>query len=145
MKRHVLMLLAVGFLTAADEPKEDAKKELEKFKGTWQITSTEREGQKTDDLNKSKLIVTGDTFAVHENGLDLFKGTVKLDLSKRPKTIDWMIASGDGKGQTALGIYTLDGDDLKFCWGQPGKERPAGFTTKAGSRDMVVVLKRENK
>jgi uncharacterized protein (TIGR03067 family) len=145
MKRHIWLLAAVGFLVAADDPKEDARKDLEHFKGAWQIVSAEREGQKTDDLNKTKLLVTGDTFAVQENGQELFTGTVKLDPSKNPKTIDWMIASGDGKGQTALGIYTLDGDNLKFCWGQPGKDRPAAFTTKAGSRDMVVILKREKK
>jgi uncharacterized protein (TIGR03067 family) len=142
---RALMIVAVGLLVAADDPKEEAKKELEKLKGTWQITAAEREGQKTDDLNKSKLVVTGDTFTVEENGKELFKGSVKLDPSKKPKTIDWMIMDGDGKGKTALGIYTLDGDNLQLCWGQPGKERPSGFTAKAGTRDLLVVLKREKK
>jgi uncharacterized protein (TIGR03067 family) len=145
MPWHVWMLLAVNLVPAADGRRADAGGELPKLGGTWQITSVEREGHKIHGFTKCQLIVADDTITVKENNQPLFKGAVTLDPSKTPKAIDWSIDSGDGKSQTALGIYSLDGDDLKLCWGQPGKERPAGFTAKAGTSEMVMVLKRDQK
>jgi uncharacterized protein (TIGR03067 family) len=137
------MFLAVSFLAAANDPKAGASGELLKLNGAWKITSVEREGQKIDDFTNTQLSVKDAILAVSENGKLLFEGAVKLDPSKTPKAIDWSIDGGDGKSLTALGIYALDGDNLKFCWSQPGKERPAGFVTKAGSREMVIALKRD--
>jgi hypothetical protein len=44
-----------------------------------------------------------------------------------------------------LGIYELDGDTVKFCFGGPGKERPTEFTTKEGSMRTLSVWKRDKK
>ena len=76
----------------------------------------------------------------------IFKGTVKIDPSRKPKHIDLTIEDGiKFIGDTALGIYELDGDTLKWHANQPGKvERPREFPAVQGevAGGLYLVLKR---
>lgn len=45
--------------------------------------------------------------------------------------------------ETFSGIYALDGDDLKTCFDNDGKEQPSEFATKEGSRLVLMVFRRE--
>ena len=45
-------------------------------------------------------------------------------------------------GKTVLGIYEINGDTIKYCWAEPGKERPKEFATKTDSNQTLMVLKR---
>jgi uncharacterized protein (TIGR03067 family) len=60
-------------------------------------------------------------------------------------TIDYEVAEGPMKGKKHLGIYELDGDAFKSCFGAPDKERPNDFTSKAGDNRTLSVWKREKK
>jgi hypothetical protein len=42
-----------------------------------------------------------------------------------------------------LGIYELDGDNLKICLALPGKDRPMVFATAAENAQQLVVYKRD--
>jgi len=67
----------------------------------------------------------------------------RLDPSKTPKALD--LCPTDS-AKTLLGIYHLDGDDLKICFCQRGKqERPATFANywKPESYTCLIVLKRQ--
>jgi uncharacterized protein (TIGR03067 family) len=137
-------LLCVGQSPGGDD--DAAKKELQAIQGTWQVTSGEKDGMATDRFNSDKLTISSDIFTVHHDGKDEFKATIRLHPDKKPKAADVKFTEGNENGKTALGIYTLDGDDLKFCFNKPGGEsRPEDFSTKVGSDRMVVVLKREKK
>ena len=46
----------------------------------------------------------------------------------------------DFEGMTDLGIYLLDGDNLKICFS--GSKRPTEFVTKPKSGTALIVLKR---
>jgi len=47
-------------------------------------------------------------------------------------------------GKTAVGIYDLDGDTLKWCTNEPGgTERPKEFSSEADNKHLLVTLKRE--
>ena len=50
---------------------------------------------------------------------------------------------GPEKGNTSLGIYQLEGDDLKLCLTITAKDRPAEFAAKPKSGLGIEVLKRE--
>src|SRR5262245_38661383 len=141
-----VVVLAVGALIAADA--EDAKKELEKMQGTWQLVFGERDGKKftEEEIKKTKLIIKGDTFRIPDSDVGTAQeGTFKIDASKKPKEIDSMAGKGPDKGKTSPGIYELDGDTHKVCFAPPGKDRPKEFSSKVGSGHILQTWKREKK
>lgn len=72
------------------------------------------------------------------------KGSFKLDPTKKPKTIDMTFpAALDAKeDQKVLGIYELEGDTLRLCYGPDRGKRPTELNSKAGSKRSVIVFKR---
>src|SRR5437868_4364668 len=95
-------LLAVGVSTAAGGKDDQAK-----LQGKW-----------VGELKGEKITLTCDkdkfTFEFGEKAV--FKGTFKIDPAKKPRHIDLAVKDGPMfEGQTAHGIYELDGDTLKWC------------------------------
>jgi uncharacterized protein (TIGR03067 family) len=144
--RHALLVLAVGFLIAADAAKDDAKKDQDKLQGTWKLASGEQEGEPIpeDTLKAGKLVVMGEKFTIKLGDFE-GEGTQKLDATKKPKTIDAVGTGGQTSGMTYLGIYAIDGDSVKQCYAQPGDERPKEFTTKSGTGRFLFVWKKDSK
>jgi uncharacterized protein (TIGR03067 family) len=149
MQSWLLKTLALGTalaLVAADPPAGEAtKKDKEKLAGTWKLTSGEYEGKASsaDLLAGAELKVTGDKY-VFKYGDGTEEGTIKLDATKKPKEITLEITSGEDKGKTQLGIYSLDDDTLKLCTSPAGeKERPKELVTKDGSKQSLFVFKRQ--
>jgi uncharacterized protein (TIGR03067 family) len=145
----VVLIAAAGPLLAGDKPAEDAvRKELQKFEGTWRITSLEMEGMKLpDDQVKqmaARLIIQGDQFTF-KDPVSIHKGTFKVDPGKKPKQIDITFTEGPEKGKGIQGIYKLEGDTYTLCASIAGKERPVEFASKPGSGHVLEVLKREQK
>jgi uncharacterized protein (TIGR03067 family) len=135
-----LAFLGVGLVAAADE---DAKKEYERFTGTWKFASIEVDGKKVpEEALKGALILKGDKWTL-KHGDETGSGTYKVDLSKKPKTIDIEIMEGPQKGETMKGIYKLEGDTYTVCLAFKGKDRPTDFASKPGSGHVLEVLKRE--
>jgi len=147
MKRTsaVVLVGVIGFLLAADEPKEAAaKKEGEKLAGTWKAVTVERDGQPDTTLRDAIVTYTADgKFTVKLTEGTPHDGTYKLDPSKKPKTFDYTLNYGPTKGKLHEGIYLLEEDTLKICGSDPGKPRPKEFASKADSGQMLIVLKRE--
>ena len=139
MKMVLVMLVAAGLASGA--PQDKGKKAADKFDGTWKVVSVERDGQAVDDAKDDTVTFTGDKIAIKSKNGD-HAGTFKLDPAQKPKTIDMTPSDGPQKGQVHAGIYSLDGDTLKICFTEPGKDRPKELTAKAGSGQMLVVLKR---
>jgi uncharacterized protein (TIGR03067 family) len=69
------------------------------------------------------------------------KATIKLDESKDPKTIDYDVKQGASAGKKQLGIYKFDGDNVTFCFSEPGKDRPTEFKTVSGDSRILSVWK----
>lgn len=53
------------------------------------------------------------------------------------------MTQGVAKGKKQLGIYEIDGDTFKSCFGKPGDERPADFTTSPRDGRTLSVWKRK--
>jgi len=145
MKLAVLFAaLCTGLCFAADA-KEDAAKDKEKLQGTWLVVGGEEHGTKMPEADVKmadmRFIIEGDKIQATRGGKEKGKGgTFKLDPSKKPKEIDLI----DDK-ETVKGIYSLDGDTLKFCLAKGGNDRPTDFTTKKGDGRGLFVLKRDKK
>jgi len=145
LRLHALLILAVGFLVAADAPKEDAaKKELKKSEGTWQVVSFESDGNKLgdDEAKQVVMVVKDGKYTVKMMDNVVSKGTMKIDPAKNPKTIDVMPDEGENAGQTMLGIYELKDDEQKICIATPDKKRPTKFDGDAGTGQILIVFKR---
>ena len=92
-----------------------------------------------------KRVCTGDEVTVTMAGQVYLKAKFAVDPSKTPKTIDYQMIDGFTKGKKQLGVYELEGDTFKACFGKPGAERPTDFTSKPGDGRTVSVWKREKK
>jgi uncharacterized protein (TIGR03067 family) len=148
--RTSAVLVLCLFLAAAAGADDANKKDHEQLQGTWVTVTGEMNGDKLgDDIAKDlKFVVKGDKFEVDgpaEVIKQYAKGTFKLEATTKPKTIDITVGEGAMKGDLIEGIYEFDGDTLKMCAKLTGKERPADFTTNAGSNMVSLVLKREQK
>jgi uncharacterized protein (TIGR03067 family) len=135
-----LLLLFPSTLVSDDQ----AAKDLEKLQGTWLLASAEEGGQdQTDDTAKKlSIIVKGDILSFkHEGQPKTLDMKITLDPSKNPKTID--LLSTARKVEAAPGIYSVEGDNFKLCWGKIGMERPTDFSTKPGDQRILLRLKRQ--
>ncbi len=148
MRARLLLVVAAGLLVAADTKDDAAKKELQKFKGTWVLVSGEMDGKPlTDDqVKKSKITWDGDkaTLVTPHQSDKPFEAKITVDPSKRPREMDWVRPAGPGAGVTMHAIYEFDGNDkYKVCFDPSGKERPKEFATRAGTGHMLHVWKRQ--
>ncbi len=145
MKLRICAVLAAALLVAADAKDDALKKEYEKSNGTWIPVSMEIEGQKLPEETLKrldmKLTLKDDTYQIKADVEE--HGTFKVDLSKKPKTIDIKAIKGPNEGKTILAIYEIDGDTLKACYSLQGKDRPTEFATKAGSGQALIVYRRQ--
>jgi uncharacterized protein (TIGR03067 family) len=143
VRPHALLVVGVGLLLAADEPKEDAvKKAMLQFQGTWTFVSMEVEGTKkpAEHFNKYTVVLKGDHWTVSEGDKIAAQVTFKLDPTKRPKTVDLVDVE---KKRLIRGIYTLEGDKLTVCdRGSEKGDRPTEFATKPDSGFVLFVMKR---
>src|SRR5262249_36951339 len=129
-------ILVLGLLLGAG----DAKTDEELFPGTWNVSSLENGGQKETEEKVKQLSIV-----FREGGKAVVKTeqketevTWQLDATKKPR----QISLTDGN-KTLEGIYKLEGDTLTLCLAEVGKEtRPTEFASPAGSRTLLIVLKR---
>ena len=144
----VVLALAgvVGAVVAADPPADKkAIDDAQAIQGTWQALSR-RVGDRppSEDADQHRLVFEKDGFRLMRGDEAVAKGTFTVDASKAPRAIDIKLTEGeDGvAGKSALGIYEIKGDELKWCSAQPGSEdRPKGFDT-AGTEHMLVTARR---
>jgi uncharacterized protein (TIGR03067 family) len=145
MLRATVLVLTAGLLLAAGDGNEDPQDmEYARLEGTWQVVSLEVDGMKIpkETIKESKLIIKGKQFTMKEK-IATYRGTFIIDPAKKPNTIDIKFTEGPEKGNTSLGIYELDGDDLRLCLSVTTKVRPKEFTAKSKSGHGFEVLKRE--
>ena len=126
-----------------DAAQNDRAKEREKLAGTWQGFVVNGKGENPNaGPVKLEVIIAGDKMTAKDlqsGNKSMGEGTYKLDLAK--KTIDPTGNAGPEIGKSYLGIYSLEGDTLKWCVANPGKARPTQFVTKTGQ--FLLILKRQ--
>jgi uncharacterized protein (TIGR03067 family) len=119
-------------------PKDDS----ELIQGTWKVESAVFDGKPEPAVaGKMTLTFNGKKLVMTEFPLGdaVF---FKLDSTKTPKAIDAGHAE-DKTNDIFLGLYELNGDQLKICFTPPGGERPTAFESKQGKQAMLLVLKRD--
>jgi uncharacterized protein (TIGR03067 family) len=138
-------LAAANIFSGWAEENEVVKKDLAQLQGEWSMVSGSADGQTMPEQMRKQMkrICKGDETTTTMAGQVYFKAKITIDPSKTPKTIDYQMTEGVTKGKTQLGIYELDGETFKSCFGKPDAERPTDFTSKPGDGRTVSVWKRE--
>lgn len=141
------LLMAMTGITSADDAKDEAtKKDRQLLEGTWRIVALEINGNKAMAEDAKKLSVVngpGEAWSLLSEGKEVAKGTNSLDSTKKPKTIDFTITEGGGKGNVHLGIYELGEKSRKLCFAPAGKDRPSEFSSTPGNEQILVTFERE--
>jgi uncharacterized protein (TIGR03067 family) len=150
----VALLLAARFGGGlrAEEP---VPKDLKPLQGTWEILADVVDGLEfpKDLLAKSRVIFAGDQMTQKpelevENGTfklgkaDGFTVSVAVDATRDPKHFDIIVAQA-GQKVRAPGIFLLEKEVLKICVNP--QARPKEFTSKAGSGNILLLLRRARK
>jgi uncharacterized protein (TIGR03067 family) len=93
-----------------------------------------------------RLTIEGNGFMLRVPAAEHFPhGSFLIDPSKKPKTIDFTVDLPFNlakKTSTVLGIYQLDGDNLKLLRGRPDQQRPTEFKTMPKSGLEIIVFTR---
>jgi uncharacterized protein (TIGR03067 family) len=134
----LLMFVPLSSLAAAEA--DDAKA----LNGVWKGWVVEGRG---DDPKQRRMrvevTIKGDTItAVEDGSKDLGAGTFTLKFTKDGKQLDATRTKGAASkaGTTYLGIYTLEGNTLKWCVGNPpGRDRPTELRSKLGQFLMILT------
>ena len=115
--------------------------DLDKLQGTWHITALESGGKKIPAPVDATVVLEGRRFKSLGMGAP-FEGTVEIDETKKPKTLDLVFSAGHAKGTRNVGIYRIDKDGWTLCLATEGTKRPVKFETRAGSPFALETLKR---
>ena len=118
----------------------------EELNGTWKPVEAELGGVKLPDavLAPLRLELAKGTYVL-KGAESPDSGTVTVDPSKKPATMDVTGTDGPNKGKTFPCIYELSGDTLRICYDLSGKSRPKEFKTEKGTKLYLVTYKREKK
>jgi uncharacterized protein (TIGR03067 family) len=130
----------------SDVKTDPFKKELEKLAGTWQVVSSEKDGNPApaDEVKQTRVIIAGSKYTIQQAGKTVVEGTLYIDPTGKPRMIDVYPRKPEGKVE--MGIYEWDGDEkVKMCFTHPGTviARPGLFNTTKGTGHVMVVCKRE--
>jgi uncharacterized protein (TIGR03067 family) len=141
MTRRLFAALA-GLLLAAPATGQDARTDFDLLQGTWQPVSAELGGSPlpAETLMSLRLVIKGEEYSVTV-GNETDRGTLQLDVKKKPRAMDIVGTDGPNKGKTVLAVYDLSADELKVCYALDGK-RPTGFKTQTGDKHFLVTYQR---
>lgn len=106
------------------------------LQGTWVITSLNGDSMPMG-APELTLTFTGDAYHQAVGGDVNERGRIKVDASKKPMTIDFVITEGDDAGKAQLGVIEVSGDTMRASLDIPGAgRRPTDFTVK----DSVIAM-----
>lgn len=136
-------LAGVAVLAVATRTRAEDKAAADKLQGKWVVVSMIGNGKEEENAKDDQVTIEADKVRIKTKKGEQ-EAAYTLDASQKPHTIDIVPGDGPHKDKTLKGIYSLKGDELKFCWQQnPDKDRPTKFESTEGSGLMVVTLKRE--
>lgn len=117
------------------------KKELEKLQGTWSLVSMKANGQQISGENRGFVFTfKGDRWSLHVNGLLSQAGTVQqIEVMAKHNAIDLPITEGGNVGVTAISIYAIEGDELKYV---NSAVRATELDTKPGDYRSYSIFRR---
>jgi uncharacterized protein (TIGR03067 family) len=140
MKKWIATLVMMGALAvgAAAQQQDAVPKDLAPLQGTWVVTQVNGESLP----GEMALVISGSKYSETVGGTVDETGTIKVDASKTPMTIDLIIAEGNDAGKTQLGIVEVKDDVMRCLLNAPGAgTRPTSLDK--GDGELFVVAKKK--
>jgi RNA polymerase sigma factor (sigma-70 family) len=120
----------------AQPRQQPAKTDKERMVGNWFITND-------DSMRKGEMwVIDEDSILMHAKDLTpiIHRYAHRLDAVKDPKQIDITVTRVNGPLVGVIkGIYVLDGDELRLCLGEMGKDRPAALPIKPKPGEVLIL------
>jgi len=127
-----------------EAPKEGEAKPIE---GTWRVIEVDANGKHSaqETSTKQRWVITRDRLTMHYDDGGSDEITYQVDPTQKPKRIDLTFSTGAFGGMTFLGIFELNGDQLKVCYTKAQGKRPSEFDVSGENArgGLRFVLKRE--
>jgi uncharacterized protein (TIGR03067 family) len=119
-----------------------AKTDQERIQGTWVVVSGLHDGNAMPrkDIGRFRLSFRGNKMTI-PSGTTQKGATFRLHPDKSPRVIEFPTQNFDNHLQ--VGIYRFQGDRLTLSLGDADKGPPREFTGDAGTRQVLLVLRRE--
>jgi len=93
-----------------------------------------------------ELTIKGDQIKARDMSgkqLPMTDGTYKVAPGNPPQ-MDGTNTRPNGRTQTYLGIYSVEGDTLKWCVANPNKDRPTAFEIpRTGGGQFLLILRKQ--
>lgn len=138
------VLLVIGGTAALHAAEGDDAQQRRQLSGSWTGYAVEGKGENPNtgpvklELTITEKSIHGVTFQGGQR-VDQGEGEYTLGLSATPRTLDGAKLRLNGRKDEWLGIYTLEGDMLKWCVAK--RKRPTAFETVKGQ--FLLILRRE--
>ena len=137
MKRPAALLSILLALPAGLSGQDPSAAGLAPLQGAWIVIAAD--GKDFPAGMHVGLTVTGDKYREVHDGRPHGSGTVKVDASKKPAWLDFVITEGPEAGQTQLCLFEPAGDAMTMALGKTGSgQRPASLKENAVT---IVKLK----
>jgi uncharacterized protein (TIGR03067 family) len=117
--------------------------DLQNLNGAWRVVSMEMNGAAMPAamLANAKIVIDGSRFTSLGMGA-VYEGELSIDETSSPKTFALKFSGGPELGVTNRAIYTLDGDNWRFCLNILGGPAPKDFITTMGDGNALETLVR---
>ena len=137
-----LLMAALLFLlpiptSQATPPADAAKKVLDQMQGSWRVVSFN--GQDLPAGAEEYLVFKADKYEQWSGNTVGERGSVKLDGSTKPMSIDFVITEGNDAGKVQLGLVDVTGDTLSLAFAAPGN--PTRPRTPADAELVAILAK----
>lgn len=118
-----------------------------RLQGNWEPVHSEEGGVDAKDPRDYVVTFEGDQFTVLREQKLMLRGAFTTFSAREPRRIDIRIVQDvdnpDNVGKTLLGIYAIEGEELRWCTGTTAaSEPPTEFMTREGEPFMLVVMNR---
>jgi uncharacterized protein (TIGR03067 family) len=123
--------------------------ELERFRGDWQVVELIEDGRVIPQNEIKTALPSGGKLTIVSNTIQMtapIVGAMAKVFSVDPTSYPKGIAIANLDKPEGWGIYEFDGERLVVCLSDPAvAQRPTGFSSRPGSRHMLMVLRRTDR
>lgn len=118
-----------------------------RLQGTWEPIHSEEGGVDQQDPRNYLVKFEGDRFTILREGEVMIGGKFTTYSAREPRRIDMALGvdadNPKNAGKTLLGIYAIEGEELRWCTGTTvASQPPTEFVTREGEPYMMIVMRR---